>query len=111
MIEITVLHHLEQKLQTAVYMEFPVNPPGRFVVLRKADSGRENYIDSAMFTARSYAESLLESAKLNKAVKSAMDTLPELEEVSSSRLNADYPMMDTANKRYCYQAVYDITHY
>lgn len=111
MIETTVLRYLEDKLETAVYMEFPGNPPVRFVVLRKADSGRENHINSAMFTARSYAESLLESAKLNEAVKAAMDTLPELEEVSSSRLNGDYPMMDTANKRYCYHAVYDITHY
>lgn len=92
-------------------MEIPPDPPGCFVVLRKADSSRENRIDSAMFVARSYAESLLEAAKLNEQVKAAMDSLPELDAVASSRLNGDYPYNDTANKRRCYQAVYDITHY
>lgn len=111
MIEITVKGFLEQKLQVPVFMEFPPNPPDRFVVLRKADSSRENLVDTSMLVADSYAESLLEAAKLNELVKAALDDLIELDTVSSSRRGGDYPFTDTKNKRYRYQAVQNITHY
>lgn len=111
MIEITVRDYLAGKLNVPVRMEFPSDPPERFVVLRKADSGRENRLDSAMFVADSYAETLLEAARLNVQVKAAMDTLTDLDAVASSELGGDYPFTDTKNKRYRYQAVYNITHY
>lgn len=111
MIEIAVREFLEQKLQTPVFMEFPPDPPDRFVVLRKADSSRENLVDTSMFVVDSYAESLLEAAKLNELAKAAMDALIELDDVSSSRRGGDYPFTDTKNKRYRYQAVQNITHY
>lgn len=111
MIELTVLNHLEQKLQVPVYLEFPSELSERFVVLRKADSGREDLLDSAMFVAESYAESLLETAKLNELVKSALDSLVELDVICSSKRAGDYPFPDTKNKRYRYQAVQNITHY
>ena len=111
MIEITVRIFLENELQIPVYMEFPSDPPSRFVVLRKADSSRENLIDMSMFVADSYAETLLETAKLNERVKSALDSLAELDEVSRSARGGDYPFFDTKNHRYRYQAVQNITHY
>lgn len=111
MIELIVLRHLEQKLPEPVYMEFPSNPPDRFFVLKKADSGREDLIDSAMFTLQSYGESLLEAAKLNELAKAAMDSLMELDEIADSRRGGDYPFPDTKNKRYRYQTVHNITHY
>lgn len=111
MIEIIVKEFLEQRLAAPLFMEFPADPPDRFVVLKKGDSSRENYIDSAMLVADSYAESLLEAAKLNEQVKSALDALTELDTISSSRRGGDYPAFDTKNKRYRYQAVQNITHY
>lgn len=111
MIEITVKDYVGKSLQVPVFMEFPENPPKRFVVLKKGDSGRENYLDSAMFVADSYAESLLEAAKLNEQVKDILDMLTELDSISSSRRAGDYPAFDTKNKRYRYQAVQTITHY
>lgn len=111
MIEITVRDFLAGKLPVPVYMEFPPNPGTRFVVLRKGDSGREDWLKSAMFVEDSYAESLLEAAKLNELVKAVMDDLTDLEEVSASKPAGDYPLTDTGNKRYRYQAVYNITHY
>ena len=111
MIEITVRKYLERKLLIPVYMEFPPDPPARFVVLRKADSSRENMLDSSMLVADSYAESLLETAKLNEQVKSALDLLIELNEVSRSTRGGDYPFFDTKNNRYRYQAVQNVTHY
>ncbi len=111
MIEITVRDFLADNLQVPVFMEFPANPVSRFVILRKADSGRENRLDSAMFVADSYGESLLEAAKLNELVKAAMDDLTDLPEVSASKPAGDYPAFDEKNKRYRYQAVYNITYY
>lgn len=111
MIELIVKEFAEQNLTVPVFMEFPPDPPERFVVLKKGDSGRVNLIDSAMLVADSYAESLLEAAKLNEQVKTVLDDLIRLDAVSSSRRGGDYPAFDTKNKRYRYQAVQNITHY
>lgn len=111
MIEIIVKEFIEQRLPVPVLMEFPANPPNRFIVLRKADSSRENLVDTAMFVADSYAESLLEAAKLNVQVIAALDDLIMLDAVSSSKRGGDYPFTDTKNKRYRYQAVQNITYY
>lgn len=111
MIEKIVLDHLAARLPVPVYMEMPSEDPSRFVVLRKADSDRENLIDSAMFVADSYAESLLAAARLNEQVKLAMDNLAELDQVAASQRGGDYPLMDTQNKQYRYQAICTITHY
>ena len=111
MIEVIVLSFLSERLPVPVYPEFPTDPPERFVVLRKEDSGRENLLDSAMFVADSYAEPLLEAAKLNEQVKAALDALTQIDEVCSVNRGGDYPAFDTKNKRHRYQAVYNITHY
>lgn len=111
MIEKTVLDFLNEKLPVTVYTSIPEDPPDRFVILRKGDSGRENLIDSAMLVVRSYAESEWEAAQLNERVKVVMDALPELDEIASSKLSGDYPFPDTTIKRHRYQAVYDVTHY
>lgn len=111
MIEVTILDYMSNNLPVPVYMEFPSDPDNRFVVLRKGGSERENLMDTSTFVADSYAESLLEAAKLNEQVKAALDSLAELDAVSSSKRGGDYPFYDTQNKRYRYQAVQNITHY
>lgn len=111
MIEITILDYLSARLSVDVRMEVPANPPERFVVLKKGGSSRENYIDTAIFTADSYAPTLLEAARLNEQVMAVMDGLIELDTVSAAKRSGDYPFPDTSTKRYRYQAVYDITHY
>lgn len=112
LIEMTVLRFLEQRLPYPVYMEIPKKDiPTRFFVLRKADSGREDFIDSAIFTVMSYAESLMEAAKMNDLAKNGMDNLIELDEVSASRRNGDYAFPDPQIKRHRYQTVHNITHY
>lgn len=111
MIEEIILNHLAAKLSAPVYMEVPEKPPALFVVLEKTGSGRNDHICSAVFAVQSYAQSLLQAARLNEQVKAAMDVLPMLDEVCAARLNSDYNFTDTTSKRYRYQAVYDITHY
>lgn len=111
MIELTVKEFMEGQLSVPLYMEFPEDAPGTFVVLRKGDTSREDYLDSAMLVVDSYAPTLLEAAQLNEQVKTVLDALISLGVVSSSRRGGDYPLMDTKNKRYRYQAVQTITHY
>lgn len=111
MIEITVLNYLASVLPVAVVMEVPESPPERFVLLKKADGGKENHLPYAMFTAQSYGQTLLEAAELNEQVKTAMEKITELDEISGCYLNSDYNFTDTASKRYRYQAVFDIYHY
>ena len=105
MIEIIVKEHLERQLQVPVYLEYPTNPPERFVVLKKADSGRDNFIDSAVFVADSYAESMYEAAQLNSGAVAALDSLADLDAVGKSERGGDYAFPDIKNKRYRYQAV------
>ena len=111
MIENVLLDYLEKNLDIPVWAEFPHKPPERFVILRFGDTTRENMLETTMVIAESYDSSLLKTAQLNQRVKAAMDALPELPDVSAARLGADYPATDTKNKRYRYQAVYNITHY
>lgn len=111
MIEIIIRDYLAGELGLPVFMEFPEDPPDRFVVLKKGDTTRENRMETAVFIPESYEKSMLEAAKLNQQVKQAMDELAELDDVSASDLAADYPAFDEKNKRYRYQAVYNVTYY
>lgn len=111
MIEIIIRSYLEKVLSVPAFMEFPEDPPDRFVVLKKGDTTRDNWLETTMVIVESYDESLLKAAKLNQQVKAAMDMLPTTPEISAAKLGADYPALDTKNKKYRYQAVYNITHY
>ena len=111
MIEITVKNFLSNRLDAPVFMEMPQNASKRFVILRKADSGKDNFLDDATFIAESYGKSLLEAAELNESVKRALDDLVQLPSISASRRGGDYPAFDTTHKRYRYQAVQNITFY
>lgn len=110
MIETTVLNYLNNKLQVPVRMEVPANPPKRLVVLEKTGSSRENRLKTATIAAQSYAESLVDAAKLNEEVKAALDDMIELNTISACRLNSDYNFTDTTQKKYRYQCVYVITY-
>ena len=111
MIEMTVLNYLETVLDVPVYMEVPEDPETTFVVVQKTGSSKTNFLYSATFAVQSYAESLLKAALLNEKVKAALDEIIVLDEIASSELNSDYPFTDESEKRYRYQAVYDLFHY
>lgn len=111
MIEKIILDYVSSALPVPVRMEVPADPPVRFVVLKRSGRGRENGLFSANLIADSYAESLLEAARINEQVKAVLDELDTLDEISSSELSTDYPASDTENKKYRYQAVYEIYHY
>ena len=111
MIELKILDFVEAALLVPVSTEIPANPDPRFVVLTLSGMGRENYLESANLIADSYAESKLEAAKLNAQVKTVLDRLDTLNDISGVHLVSDYPLTDTGSKRYRYQAVYEVNHY
>ena len=111
MIEFTIKEHLEKNLDVPVYFEFPQDPPGRFLILKKETNPRENYVDSALLVVDSYGISLMDAATLNTMAKKTLDDLATLPNISASRRGGDYPAFDTANKRYRCQAVQNITYY
>lgn len=111
MIEIVILNHLKEKLEIPVLMEKPEPLLPEYVLFEKTSSSRANKLGSAIFAFQSYSTSLYKAALLNEQVKSAVDSLVEIAEVSGVRLNSDYNFTDAATKQYRYQAVYDINHY
>lgn len=111
MIEETVMNYLQDTLDVPAFMEKPVHPGEKYIVLEKTSGGRKNYIDTATVAIQSYAGSLYEAAVLNDKVKKAMFEIEALPEVSECVLNSDYNFTDTSTKEYRYQAVFDFTYY
>jgi len=110
MIEKTIRDYLARVLDdvSVVLLE---TGSGTEVVLEKIGGSRENYIYTSMISALSYGESLYEAACLHERVKDAVFESIVLDEVSSCSLNSEYNNTDTAAKRYCYRAVFNITHF
>ena len=111
MIEQIILDYLAGKLSVPVRMEEEPGLPDSYVLIEKTGGGETNYIKRSTVAIQSYAGSLYEAARLNEAVKTAMNGMVELDAVSKCSLNSDYNYTDTSRKKYRYQAVYDIVHY
>lgn len=111
MIELIVRKYLVSKLDILVVLEYQKNLPKRYVLLEKTSGKRNNYLNSSTIAIQSYAESLLEAAKLNEKIKNIMYDLVAVDEVSRVDLNSDYNFTDAETKQYRYQAVFDINYY
>ncbi|HHX62531.1 MAG TPA: hypothetical protein GX707_17735 [Epulopiscium sp.] len=113
MIEIIILKHLKTKLSVPVRLEKPEPLPtnGEYVLFEKTGSNGINKTGGSTFAFQSYAKSMYEAAALNEQTKEAVDSLIELNEIVSVKLNTDYNFTDTSTKQYRYQALYDIKHY
>ena len=109
-IELTVLDFLTAKLDVPVFLMEPETEEETTNHLNRATFAIQS--DGGPFRGGDAAGdgSLLAAMELNERVKSAMDALTELPEVSASRLNSDYPWNDEERKRCRYQAVYDVYH-
>ena len=111
MIEIIIKQYLDDHLSVPSFLEYPDVKPQRFAMFEKTSSNKNNHLPSSVFAFQSYAESMYESAKLNEEVKEVVESMIELDEIRSIKLNSDYNFTDTATKEYRYQAVFDIKHY
>lgn len=110
MIEATVIAYLNNRINVSVYAEMPENKPDKFIIVEKTGSSRVNRVNHATIALQSYAPSMLEASELNEEVKEVMDGIIILSNISSSRLNSDYNFTNSADKRYRYQAVYELTY-
>ncbi len=113
MIERTLYDFLKESgLDFPVYTEVPKDPPSSFYLIEKTGSSMNNHIYSSTFAIQSYGTSLFESISMNEALKEVMlEGFIANPLVSSVELNSDYNFTDLAEKRYRYQAVFDIVHY
>jgi len=111
MIEVTILNHLKTKLSVPVRLEKPESAPSEYVLFEKTGSDRLNHLSASTFAFQSYSDSMYGAALLNEETKKAVDSLIELNEIASVKLNTDYNFTDTTTKKYRYQAIYDIKHY
>ena len=111
MIEKTILDYMKEHASVPAHMQRPESPADAYILIEKAGSGRENHVDESTIAIQSYAKSLYEAAALNEEVKELMESILELDEISSVQLNSDYNFTEPARKQYRYQAVFDITHY
>lgn len=115
MIEVIVRDFLASKLSVPVLMEIPKNTQSSLVIVEKTGSSFNNQISSSILTIQSYASTLYGAAELNEQVKGWMmdgiNGLVSLDQIANVTLNSDYNYTDTSEKRYRYQAVFDITHY
>lgn len=110
MIEQYIQKSLKEFLNVPVLLEHKEKDPKTFVLFEKTGGGRKNLINTATFAFQSYAPSLYEAAELNDRVKLAVFNLVNVVDVGKVKLNSDYNFTDTSEKRYRYQAVFDITY-
>ena len=102
-------------MDVPVLMEVPKNPTKQFVIIEKVGGGQEDHIPSSILAIQSYGATMYDAASRNDEVKHWMldgiEGIITLDDIASVNLNSDYNYTDTAEKRYRYQALYDITHY
>ena len=117
MVELILYNYLSQNLpdpeaptrQVPVFTEVPARCPNKFVVIEKTGSRNSNHVETAMIAIQSYAPTLYKAAQLNEAVKAAVENSITSSDISAAKLNSDYNFTNEAQKRYRYQAVFEIT--
>lgn len=112
MIEKTLLDYLSAALEVDVYLEVPEDPEDtEYVLLEKTGESEENFVCRATFAIQSYADSMYTAAELNKEVKRAMDEIALEPQIAKAALSSDYNFTDTSQKKYRYQAVYELVYF
>lgn len=108
MIEKEIIGHLKGLLDVPVFAQVPASPPTKFVTVEKIGGSDSDFCPTASFAIQSWADRLLDAMMLNADVKNAMKSAIFLQSVAGLSLNADYNYTDKAQKKYRYQAVYNI---
>lgn len=113
MIEAIVIDYLKGRTSAGdnVDAEIPEERSGTCIVVEKTGSMTKDRITTSTIAVQSYGEHMIDAIRLNEEVKGIMEQLPELDKVSSCKLNSDYNFTDQSTKQYRYQAVFQITHF
>lgn len=110
MIEEILIKLLTAALGVSVYVMRPEElPAGRFVVLDRIGTTRENYVTGYTIAVQSYGASALDAAELNEEVIDAMEQ-NVLADSRFARVHLSNSQMqtDTVRKRARYQSTFDI---
>lgn len=111
MIEKIIISYLEGIVSVPIYAEIPSNPPKEFVVIRKMSGGMTNMVNAATVSFESYSTSLQKSAELDLLVQKAVFDSVSLDEISGVRLGGESSNIDTQNKKYCYESIFNFYYY
>lgn len=112
MIEATIRKYLEDNLDNIpVLMEFPKNPPKKFIVMQLADGGKVNHIDAATFFLTVYANSLYEAAEVNEDVIDLLNDAISIPGITKSMLGQNQSGTDSANHLYTYNLTFNFYYY
>lgn len=110
-IEKFIIEKLKEKLGIPTYGEVPKDVKYPFLVISKTGGRGVNLIRNHTVIVQSYNTTLLKAAELSESVVDAMHEIEACDEICSISLNGNYPFNDTTNKRYRYQAVFDVYYY
>ena len=116
MLELIVYNYLSVVLDVPVVFTEPTVPewdavPEKYVLIKKLSEKNDNHLRSGSLAIKSYAKTVYDAAVLDKAVRDAVDRLPELDAVASAKLSSSYDSSDTVRKINRYQSVYDFVFY
>lgn len=112
MIEVALRQYLADSLSNIpVVMEYPKNPPKKFILLQLSDAGRTNYIDAATFFVTVYADTLYAAAELKESVKTLLLDSISLPGISKAILGQESAGTDSANHVYKYDLTFNFYYY
>lgn len=111
MVETAIRKYLEDNLTIPVVMEYPKNPPKRFVMLQLADGGHINHIDAATFFVTIYAESLYVAADLKETIKTILLDAISISGITKSELGGEIAGTDSSNHVYNYNLTFNFHYY
>lgn len=112
MVEVTLRNYLAENLSDVpVFMEYPKNPPQRFIMLQLADGGQTNHIDAVTFFVTIYAESLYAAAELKESVKTLLYESIIIPGITTSNLGQESAGLDSANHVYTYNLTFNFYYY
>lgn len=111
MIEKIIISYLGGVLSVPVYAEMPSDPPKEFVVIQKMSGGVTNMVNAATISFESYSTSLQKSAELDEEVQKAVLESNSIDEISGVKLGGESSNIDTQNKKYCYESIFNFYYY
>lgn len=111
MIEAIIIEYLKTRLNIQAYAEIPLKKPKSFVIVEKIGGGEANHIKATTVSVFSYASTLYGAAELDEKVRDAMAQIVEDERISSCKIGGEYRNIDSENKEYRYETIFNLFHY
>lgn len=111
MIRKTLIDYFKTKSDIPISTEIPSNPSKEFVVVSKMGGGMTDMVNVATVNVRSYSTSALKAAELDEKVQEIIFDSVELDKISGVKLGGEGSGIDTSNKRYMSESIFNIYYY